>query len=221
MAFSKEKIVTVTVNDFIRKDAFFTTEFTDKDGNPCLIQVRPDRDCESPRKDYDHLWTWVTTKGAGYSDIKDDHPCLHEDDDGNLYKDFVKGNLIVRLYLYRHSGDVISIGSFGDPWDSGCIGFAYISKDKVSKGYGWKVITAKRREKLISFLQGEVEEMNAWISGSAYGIGITNLETEEEESCWGFICPERDDLKNFAADMLCGWIQDYKTRHEVAERLLG
>jgi hypothetical protein len=221
MAFAKEKTITVTVDDFIDRRALYHTEFSDKDGKPCLIQVVPDEYCDSPRQ-WGNLWTWVTASGAGYSDIKRETPDDFEDDDGKLSKAFLRDNIVVPLYLYRHSGDSISLGReypFDCPWDSGCMGFAYLSYAKIQEEYGWKNITKTRREKLIADLKGEVETMNVWLSGGAYGIKVVNMESGYEDSCWGFVRSGMNELADCASEMLIGWIDDNDKRHEVAGRL--
>ena len=223
MAFSKQKTVTVTADDFLSSSALYHAEFIGKNGNPCLVQVLLDSDggCENPRKWADMFWTWVTTQGAGYSDLKNDTPEDYEDEDGRLDKQFLKENIVIPLYLYRHSGDAISLGReypFDCQFDSGCMGFAYVSRAKVLKEYGWKVITQKRREKLVGYLQGEVDEMNAWLAGETYGVQVIDMQTEWEDSSWGYI--GHDYLKSAVRDMLCGWAKDGELQ-EIAGRLVA
>jgi hypothetical protein len=223
MAFMKEKVITVTVDDFIDGEALGHVEFVSTIGHQCLVQVISDRECGNPRDDFEHLWTWCTGDRAGYSDVKGETPDDFEDYDGKLLKGFVRDNLIVPLYLYRHSGDSISIGNthypFNDQWDAGCMGFAYLSREKIKKEYGWEVLTAKRKQKLIGYLKSEVAEMNAWLEGSVYGVKITDMENEEEDSCWGFICPSYESLISCVYDMLAVWINGDTIRREIAERV--
>ena len=233
--FSKEKVITVTVKDYIDKDALYHAEFTDKNGNSCLVQICRDDYPMNPREDSDHLWTWVTTYGAGYSDrngiakTAEDRGCGgmpiyrkyyhnpedYEDDEGYIDKDFLKENLVVRLYLYRHSGDRISTGSFYGllpqghaEFDSGCMGFAYVSREKMKEWYRCKQITKKIISKARACLEAEVDEVNAVNSGDVYYIKVTNLETEEEDSCGGYICSKEEYLRDAIADMLSGWVDN-------------
>ena len=46
--------------------------------------------------------------------------------------------VILPLYLYDHSGITISTGMFSCPWDSGQIGFIYVSKQKVRDEFSRK-----------------------------------------------------------------------------------
>lgn len=104
-----------------------------------------------------------------------------------LYNAACKKAIILPLYLYDHSGITMSTGSFGDRWDSGQVGYIYITLDKARKEYSWKTITKERRAKLISYLQGEVEAYDNFLTGEVYGF---NAGTEEDESlihsCWGY-----------------------------------
>jgi hypothetical protein len=131
MSFSKEKTITVTSEDFLSKDWVVKAEFIGDDRKPYLVQAVFDGDCESPRK-WDNLWTWATTQGAGYSDkgalrLDDITEELH----GNTFQN---NYLFYHLYLYRHSGDILSVSNtgypFNDQFDAGCIGIAYLSKKK-------------------------------------------------------------------------------------------
>jgi hypothetical protein len=223
MSFSKQKTITVTIEDYIDRNAVGHAEFTDKDGKPCLVQVVPDEDCESPRRVGEPLWTWVTTCGAGYSDNENETPKDFEDDDGKIDEAFCKENLIRPLYLLRHSGDFISVSNREcrafDPqgFDSGCMGFAYLNKEKARKEYGWKMLTEGRVNQLLKYLQREVEEVNAYLSGEVYGVKVINLETEHEESCWNFICPKWKDVEETVREMLGGWVETHAERDEIAK----
>jgi len=233
-----KKTITVTVDDYIDSTAIYSQEFENDKGEACLIQVLPDEFCDSPR-DWDNLWTWVTTPGEGYSDMEyrgtkeqnwRDRRCYRpedfEDDDGKIDRQFQKENIVVPLYLYRHSGDVISAGRFAAndpcncPWDSGCMGFAFVSKERLKKEYNMKRITKKVLEKAMACLRGEVETMNDINMGYVYGIKVVNMRTEEEDSCWGFISSDGKYLKEAAADMLSDWVSADK-RQEIVDRLVA
>lgn len=90
------------------------------------------------------------------------------------------------LYLYDHSGITMKTTSFNDQWDSGCVGFIYITKEKVRKEYGWKIISKKRREKIEEYLRSEVKAYDQFLTGDVWGFKT------EEDSCWGFFGSYRD-----------------------------
>ena len=94
---------------------------------------------------------------------------------------------ILPLYLYDHSGITINTTGFSCPWDSGQIGFIFVSKEKIREEYGVKYVTQKVRDKAEKLLLGEVETYDQFLRGDIYGYRITNTETDTEiDSCWGF-----------------------------------
>ena len=90
-----------------------------------------------------------------------------------------KGTIIKGLFLYDHSGITISTGRFSCPWDSGQVGWIYITKDKIEKE-GW---TPEQADK---YLEGEVEVYDNYLTGEVYGFRIEDADGEEIESCWGY-----------------------------------
>jgi hypothetical protein len=95
-----------------------------------------------------------------------------------------KGTIIKGLFLYDHSGITISTSSFSCRWDSGQVGWIYITKDKIEKE-GW---TPEQADK---YLDGEVEVYDNYLTGEVYGYRITKYnkeieDDEEVESCWGY-----------------------------------
>jgi hypothetical protein len=198
---AKEKMITVTAEDLVHKDALCWTEL-EHEGKEYVFQILPDRDADNPRFMADPLWTWATTDGAGYSDKW----AMSLDEFEELTREERRKYVVCKLYLYRHSGDVIGMSNTSYPfncqWDAGCMGLAYVSREQIEKDFGWKVLTKKRKEELLKYLKYEVEEMNVWLSGGVYGFVLTDFETEQEESCWGYYAGNRWDLIDCAKDFL-------------------
>ena len=97
--------------------------------------------------------------------------------------------IVLPLNLYDHSGISMSTSSFVGrahhaEWDSGQVGWIYISKEDAKKEYGWKVLTAKRRALVEKYLTGEVEVYDAFLRGNVYGYTIEGELSDD--SCWGF-----------------------------------
>ena len=68
------------------------------------------------------------------------------------------------IYMYDHSGIAVSTKPFSCPWDSGRIGFIFVSKAKLRKEYGVKRVTASIVAKAIRILEAEVEEYNQYLN---------------------------------------------------------
>lgn len=94
--------------------------------------------------------------------------------------------IMLPLYLYDHSGITMSTGPFSCPWDSGQVGFIYITREQILKEYGWKVITTKRREQIVKYLIADVEIYDQYLTGDVYGYMVEDNDGEDIDSCWGF-----------------------------------
>lgn len=101
--------------------------------------------------------------------------------------------VIQPLYLYDHSGITISTGAFSCPWDSGQVGWIYVTKDKLAEEFNGDVALAEAR------ITSEVEEYDQYLTGDVYGytiyeheefdqdgIVIPPTDGEVVDSCWGF-----------------------------------
>jgi hypothetical protein len=107
-----------------------------------------------------------------------------------------KGKDIISLplYLYDHSGITMNTTGFSCRWDSGCVGFIYVTKEQVRKEYNVKRITKDIVDKVTKVLQGEVKTYDQYLTGDVYGYRISKVEVcdkgcehkEEVDSCWGY-----------------------------------
>ena len=89
-----------------------------------------------------------------------------------------------KLYLYDHSGITISTSPFHCQWDSGQVGYIYVTKEKAREEYGR--LTKKKIERILSYLDGEVETFDQYLRGDVYGYEILNEDGEHIDSCHGF-----------------------------------
>lgn len=90
------------------------------------------------------------------------------------------------IYLYEHSGFAVSTSPFSNKWDSGQVGYIYISKEKVRANYGAKKVGKKLKQLVLDRLEAEVEELNHYVSGDVFGFKILDSEDSVVDSCWGF-----------------------------------
>lgn len=128
---------------------------------------------------------------------------IREYHDEIVSKVLEKHYIMLPLHLYDHSGITMNTSGFSCGWDSGCVGFIYVSKDKVRKEFGWKRITTSRMAQVEKCLRCEVETYDKLISGEVYGFIAERLmpcpedwdieewaehdaHWDEEDSCWGF-----------------------------------
>lgn len=102
-------------------------------------------------------------------------------DNADLYRLIEeRGTLISSLYLYDHSGITISMSGFSCPWDSGQVGWIYVTKETIEKEWGGDVESAKK------YMEGEVEVYDNYLTGEVYGFRIEDPDGNEMDSCWGY-----------------------------------
>jgi hypothetical protein len=151
------------------------------------IKIEQDDCGESPRE-WDNLGTMACSHKR-YNLGDKDHGVNF--DDYNSWDEVEAGickdnniAIILPIYMYDHSGITINTTGFSCPWDSGQIGFIFVTKETVRKEYGR--CTKKNLEKVNNYLEGEVRTYDQFLTGDVYGYTITDETGEEVDSCWGF-----------------------------------
>lgn len=177
------------------------------------LEIYPDDDPESPRE-WDNLGKMICLHSR-YS-LGDEHDYKSKDYNGwDEIEDQIKQDnpdcLIRPLYLMDHSGLSISMGPFGCPWDSGQIGFIFITKERMVEELKGSV------ERAEEVLEAEVETYNQYLQGDIYGFILRNkpcdkcgcnTKSEILDSCWNFYGSNL--LENGMMDNL-----EYKYRQEI------
>lgn len=113
-----------------------------------------------------------------------------------LEKDIIKNEnpvVILPVFMYDHSGLSFKIGSFQGmlpqghaEFDSGQVGYIFVSREKAVKEYGCKRFSKKQVEIITNVLKGELEEYTAWVNGQIYGYHIEDDAGECIDSCGGY-----------------------------------
>lgn len=134
-------------------------------------------------------------------------------DTADLYKLIEeKGTIIRTLYLYDHSGITISMGSFSCPWDSGPVGYIYMTKETILKEWGEG---EEAYEKARNCMKAEVEVYDNYLTGEVYCFRIEDPDGEEKDSCGGYYGKE-DMIKECQ-----NTIDYYIKKKEEKDLLLG
>jgi len=158
------------------------------------VKVVQDTDPSNPRGD-DNLGTMVCFHNR--YDLGDKHDYDHND--YGSWKEMLTAIdkredacIILPLFLLDHSGITMATKDFNDRWDSGQVGYIFVSKKKVREEYSVKRITKAIAEKAWGVLEGEVETYDQYLRGDVYGFEIWKLgkksgkEKEIIDSCWGY-----------------------------------
>jgi len=149
------------------------------------VKIVQDFNPLNPRKEWDNLGVMICWHSRYNLGDKIKTPFSDPEDFYNYVKDFP--SIILPLYLLNHSGLTMSTGSFNDPWDSGQVGYIYVSKETIRKEWNVTRISKKLREKVIKCLEAEVETYSQYLKGDVWGFVIEDVKTGEYlDSCWGF-----------------------------------
>ena len=169
------------------------------------IRIVVDEFPTNPREDteYNHMVCFHskynlgdTDKSLGYSkkELKD-----RVNGWGALKKILQKEHntvVILPLYLYDHGGITMNTTGFSCPWDSGQVGFIYVTKEDIEASYPkFETITSKRKALLKECLLAVVDVYDHYLRGECYGYVLEELTCEkcgtweEIESCYGFVGP--------------------------------
>lgn len=145
-----------------------------------------------------------------------------------LLENLEKYYVILPIYLYDHSVQSVSTRPFigraqHAEWDSGQIGWIYISKKDAVKEWGKVRYTSKIEEIAEGHLAGEVKVYDDYIRGNVYGYTISE-DDDVLDGCWGYY-PDADDKTGYdgclkEARSSADWLAEERDRkEEVIERL--
>lgn len=125
---------------------------------------------------FDHKGHWVPK-----ADFIDRHAFLIRELD-RLRDTALDRYILLPVYLYDHSGLSISTGSFSCPWDSGQVGWIYMTLTEARSNWPNNTL-----DQATEYLQGEIDEYDRYLTGDAWGYIITDEDGEELTSCWGYL----------------------------------
>ena len=113
-----------------------------------IVQLELD-DCSFNPREADKVTTiYAEHKRYNFSEVETYNNCESWNE---VYKNIVTEYnpvLIYPLYMLDHSCIRLSISNFNDRWDSGQVGFIFITRKDMQKYYGFKNLTSKRKELL-------------------------------------------------------------------------
>ena len=112
--------------------------------------------------------------------------------------------IVLSCFLYDHGGITMNCHGFSCGWDSGQVGFIYITRKQAVEEWGKKICSKKVVERATKYLEGEVETYDQYLTGQVYGrrvlkpanpalveaLGdirdVDDDDREEIDSCWGY-----------------------------------
>ena len=112
----------------------------------------------------------------------------HNFDSPEDLQEYIKNNkcVVLPLFLYDHSGITMSTRSFSCPWDSGQVGYIYLTYKEIRKEMDKLNLTKKDIERAKALLESEVKVYDSYLRGEVFGWVISNGIEDRINSCWGY-----------------------------------
>ncbi len=153
------------------------------------IKIWHDSECPSPREDggFGRLALFHRRYRLGDGEFRTPEE-LHEDEG------FKRAIVKLPVYGYDHGGLVMNTTGFSCPWDSGQLGYIYITLADWTKSTGKRSVNAASKKRIEDMLRSVVEEYSDWVSGNCWGYSIIE-DGEVIDSCGGFI-GDRDQIRD-------------------------
>lgn len=158
------------------------------------IKVYCDEFAESPRE-WDNVGTMVCwhrryALGDKHS-YADPQEFMDSDEAKSAY-------VMLPVYLYDHSVQKLSNRSFVGravhaEWDSGQVGYIYVTKEKVKELTGLEP-TEANKPAVTKMLEAETELYSSYIEGDCYGYSIEDLTGRQVDQCGGFFGDNMGDV---------------------------
>ena len=181
------------------------------------IRIKRDEYPENPREECCNLGTMACFHKRYV--LGDKHHGLRSEDfagwdemEEHIRKE-LDAAVVLPLYLYDHGGITMNTTGFSCPWDSGQVGFIFITKKQAREGYGKKRLSKKLLGRIADYLKSEVETYDDYLTGNVYGYVVESRPADADEdagwdggdSCWGFY---GDDLeKNGIMDYIREYVK--------------
>jgi hypothetical protein len=161
-----------------------------------ILQIFQDTWGESPRE-----WSNLGTMAIFHRRYNFGDEVDFKSDDFNSWSEMgeyinkdLDAAVCIPIYMYDHSGITINCDGFACPWDSGQVGYIYVSRQKLKDEYGVKRISNVMLERAEKALRREVHLTDQYITGDVYGFQVikrylnTDGEIQEDiiDSCSGF-----------------------------------
>lgn len=165
------------------------TIYKNPDGSGEDLEIFMEEDPLDPRKEWDNLGV-IATWHARYN-LGDEQPKLSPED---FMDTLPVGTVTLPVFLFDHGGLCIQTRPFYDRWDSGRLGFIYITPERIEE-LGVPLIDVEKQ------LESEVEVYDHYIRGNIYGYNIFKIDVcsncghEEKkyiDSCHGFFGPDHE-----------------------------
>lgn len=101
----------------------------------------------------------------------------------------------IKVWMYDHSGHCYAAADenpFHCPWDSGQVGWIFISRADARKRLGVQRLMKKHVDQIRDQLISEVNIFSEYVNGEIYGFTIFDKDGDEIDSCGGYYGSDRE-----------------------------
>ena len=102
-----------------------------------------------------------------------------------LKEEALSNYILIPLYLYDHSGITMRTASFSCGWDSGQVGWIYVTVAQAHENWP-KLDLLDLKGRAARYLEGEVNEYDMYLTGDCWGYAVVDEAGDELDTCWGF-----------------------------------
>lgn len=170
----------------------YSMSYKNKKGH--TVQVYRDENATSPRWE-DNLGTMVLFHNKYILGDKHNHTL----ESLNEFLEYNSDGIVaVKVYGYDHGQLTISNKPFSCKWDSGTLGYIFVSKLDAMQAFNEKEWSKELEDKVTKALIQEIETYDQYLEGDIWGYIVLDEDGEEIDSCWGFYGDDID--KNGIAD---------------------
>jgi hypothetical protein len=143
--------------------------------NECDVFICTDNHPQNPRTEWDNAGTMVCFHSR-YT-LGDKHDFPNADAFRLWWEEYGDGGTLLPVYLYDHSGQTVSTTPFTCPWDSGQVGWIYMTRERQEK---------EGIPDPIAYLKREVATYDQYLQGDIYGFSVEDKDGEILDTSWGY-----------------------------------
>lgn len=154
----------------------------------CRVDVHYDELAESPREWCDMSRFILAHRRYDVPNETNLDPLDYDTMDGlkQAIEEVYGTCVFVPVSMYDHGNVHIYAGSPTCRWDSGYLGFAFMTRDDVIGNWGGKYLTKRLRQRAIDFLKAEIELFGDYMSGHVFSASVHDPNGEMLDSLGGF-----------------------------------
>ena len=102
------------------------------------------------------------------------------------HKESIDNVVALPVYLYDHSGITLNTTGFSCRWDSGQLGYIFVSKKDIRKEYNVKRVSNKLISRVEEYLVNEIKVLSQYAEGEVYSFEVFDENGNFFDCCGGF-----------------------------------